>query len=72
VARAAMSAEARPGVAPAEEGAATPGQQQALLAEMVENAAVWCAVHGLVVGDRANQVRTPHQSPPHGPGSNGC
>ncbi|CAD6255948.1 unnamed protein product [Miscanthus lutarioriparius] len=56
VARATMSAEAPLGVAPAAaaEGARTPAQQ-ALLAEMVEEAAVWCAVNGLVVGDRANQ-----------------
>uniref|UniRef100_K3ZI05 Glutathione synthetase n=2 Tax=Setaria italica TaxID=4555 RepID=K3ZI05_SETIT len=53
-----MSAEAAPGVEPAEAepgAAAGPGQQQAvLLAEMVEDAAVWCALHGLVVGDRAD------------------
>ncbi|PWZ40858.1 Glutathione synthetase, chloroplastic [Zea mays] len=54
VAHAAMSAKAPLGVAPAEEGAGTPGQQ-AVLGQMVEDAAVWCAVHGLVVGDRANQ-----------------
>ncbi|ONM27311.1 Nodulin homeobox [Zea mays] len=53
VAHAAMSAKAPLGVAPAEEGPGTPGQQ-AVLGEMVEDAAVWCAVHGLVVGDRAN------------------
>ncbi|ONM27314.1 Nodulin homeobox [Zea mays] len=49
-----MSAKAPLGVAPVEEGAGTPGQQ-AVLGQMVEDAAVWCAVHGLVVGDRANQ-----------------
>lgn len=54
MAHAAMSAKAPLGVAPAEEGAGTPGQQ-AVLGQMVEDAAVWCAVHGLVVGDRANQ-----------------
>jgi hypothetical protein len=56
-----MSAKAPLGVAPAEEGAGTPGQQ-AVLGQMVEDAAVWCVVHGLVVGDRANQVR--HMSHP--------
>jgi glutathione synthase len=61
VAHAAMSAKAPLGVAPAEEGAGTPGQQ-AVLGQMVEDAAVWCVVHGLVVGDRANQVR--HMSHP--------
>ncbi|GJN25730.1 hypothetical protein PR202_gb13595 [Eleusine coracana subsp. coracana] len=47
----AMSAEAPPGVAPAEPG---PSATAAVLSEMVEDAAVWCAVHGLVVGDRDN------------------
>ncbi|GJN05010.1 hypothetical protein PR202_ga22603 [Eleusine coracana subsp. coracana] len=47
----AMSAEAPPGVAPAEPG---PPATAAVLSEMVEDAAVWCAVHGLVVGDRDN------------------
>jgi hypothetical protein len=61
VAHAAMSAKAPLDVAPAEEGPGTPGQQ-AVLGEMVEDAAVWCAVHGLVVGDRANLVR--HMSHP--------
>jgi glutathione synthase len=56
-----MSAKAAPGVEPAEAepGAAAAGrkqQQAVLLAEMVEDAAVWCAVHGLVVGDRADPV----------------
>ena len=33
------------------------------LGQMVEDAAVWCAVHGLVIGDRANQVcHTSHPS----------
>ncbi|PWZ39480.1 Glutathione synthetase, chloroplastic [Zea mays] len=54
VAHAAMSAKAPLGVAPVEEGPGTPGQQ-AVLGQMVEDAAVWCSVHGLVVGDRANQ-----------------
>ncbi|WVZ50112.1 hypothetical protein U9M48_001399 [Paspalum notatum var. saurae] len=54
VARAAMSAEAPPGVAPAEEGPGTAAGRQAALGDMVEDAAVWCAVHGLVVGDRAH------------------
>ncbi|TVU23908.1 hypothetical protein EJB05_26296, partial [Eragrostis curvula] len=49
----AMSAEAPPGVAPAEPGPGT-ATQAAILSEMVEDAAVWCAVHGLVVGDREN------------------
>ncbi|TVU23941.1 hypothetical protein EJB05_26330, partial [Eragrostis curvula] len=48
-----MSAEAPPGVAPAEPGPGT-ATQAAVLSEMVEDAAVWCAVHGLVVGDRDN------------------
>ncbi|CAN6373287.1 unnamed protein product [Urochloa humidicola] len=52
VACAAMSAEATPGVEPAAE--AGTGAAAAALAEMVEEAAVWCAVHGLVVGDRAD------------------
>ncbi|KAF0896836.1 hypothetical protein E2562_028133 [Oryza meyeriana var. granulata] len=48
----AMSAEAPLGVTPAAEEPA--GRQEAVpVAEMVEEAAVWCAVHGLVVGDRA-------------------
>jgi glutathione synthase len=59
-----MSAKAAPGVEPAEAepgaaAAAAAGrkqQQAVLLAEMVEDAAVWCAVHGLVVGDRADPV----------------
>ncbi|KAG8090058.1 hypothetical protein GUJ93_ZPchr0011g27923 [Zizania palustris] len=50
VASRAMSAEAPPGVAPADEPA---GRKAAAVAEMVEEATVWCAVHGLVVGDRA-------------------
>ncbi|KAL5203840.1 hypothetical protein ABZP36_008711 [Zizania latifolia] len=50
VASRAMSAEAPPGVAPADEPA---GLKAAAVAEMVEEATVWCAVHGLVVGDRA-------------------
>ncbi|KAJ1276592.1 hypothetical protein BS78_05G226300 [Paspalum vaginatum] len=54
VAGAATSAEAPPGVAPAEEGPGTAAGRQAALGEMVEDAAVWCAVHGLVVGDRAH------------------
>jgi len=62
---AAMSAEAAPGVAPAEEA-----RGAAVLAEMVEEAAVWCAVHGLVVGDRADPVRRRH--PPLPPRSKGC
>ncbi|KAG2563848.1 hypothetical protein PVAP13_8KG368900 [Panicum virgatum] len=49
---AATSAEAAPGVAPAEEAGRLRGA--AVLAEMAEEAAVWCAVHGLVVGDRAD------------------
>ncbi|KAL6653595.1 hypothetical protein ACP70R_008519 [Stipagrostis hirtigluma subsp. patula] len=49
VARAAMSAEAPSGVAPA-----VPAAGAAVLSEMVEDAAVWCAVHGLVVGDRSD------------------
>uniref|UniRef100_A0A0D9XUM5 Uncharacterized protein n=1 Tax=Leersia perrieri TaxID=77586 RepID=A0A0D9XUM5_9ORYZ len=48
VAARAMSAEAPLGVTPA----AAEGKGAAV-AEMVEEAAVWCAVHGLVVGDRA-------------------
>ncbi|CAO2144946.1 unnamed protein product [Urochloa humidicola] len=52
VACAAMSAEATPGVELAEAG--TGAAAAAALAEMVEEAAVWCAVHGLVVGDRAD------------------
>ncbi|KAK1648023.1 hypothetical protein QYE76_065828 [Lolium multiflorum] len=43
----AMRAEAPPSVAPAGDG-------KAVLSEMVETAAVWCAAHGLVVGDRDN------------------
>jgi hypothetical protein len=45
----AIRADAPPSVAPA--GAA-------VLSEMVETAAVWCAAHGLLVGDRDNPVRT--------------
>ncbi|KAF8665999.1 hypothetical protein HU200_054088 [Digitaria exilis] len=50
---AAMSAEASPGVEPAEAAPGAAGQQ-AVLGEMAEEAAVWCAVNGLVVGDRAD------------------
>ncbi|KAL6908066.1 hypothetical protein ACP4OV_002236 [Aristida adscensionis] len=50
VARGATSAEAPSGVAPA----AAPGPGGAVLPEMVEDAAVWCAAHGLVVGDRSD------------------
>lgn len=50
-----MSAEAPHDVAPAEP--ARQGAGVVAVAEMVEEAAVWCAVHGLVVGDRANPVR---------------
>ncbi|XP_006663628.3 glutathione synthetase, chloroplastic-like isoform X2 [Oryza brachyantha] len=46
VASRAMSAEAPLGVTPAAEDGVG-------VAEMVEEAAVWCAVHGLVVGDRS-------------------
>lgn len=49
----AMSAEAPLGVAPAEPGAPATA---AVLSEMAEDAAVWCAVNGLVVGDRDNPV----------------
>lgn len=51
-----MSAEAPLGVAPA--AAAAEGEEMAAVVdEMAEEAAVWCAVHGLVVGDRAEPVR---------------
>nr|ABA95032.1 glutathione synthetase family protein, expressed [Oryza sativa Japonica Group] len=49
VASRAMSAEAPLGVAPA----AAEEEMAAVVDEMAEEAAVWCAVHGLVVGDRA-------------------
>lgn len=49
----AMSAEAPLGVAPA----AAEEEMAAVVDEMAEEAAVWCAVHGLVVGDRAEPVR---------------
>uniref|UniRef100_A0A0D3HPC9 Glutathione synthetase n=1 Tax=Oryza barthii TaxID=65489 RepID=A0A0D3HPC9_9ORYZ len=52
VASRAMSAEAPLGVTPA--AAAAEGEEMvAVVDEMAEEAAVWCAVHGLVVGDRA-------------------
>jgi glutathione synthase len=52
-----MSVESAPGGEPVEAGR----QQQVavLLAEMVEDATVWCVVHELVVGVRTDPIRTP-------------
>lgn len=53
----AMRAEAPSSVAP------VGGRKAAAVqAEMVEAAAMWCAMHGLVVGDRGNPVRSASHS----------
>jgi hypothetical protein len=56
-----MSVESAPGGEPVEAGR----QQQVavLLAEMVEDATVWCVVHELVVGVCTDPIHTPPPSP---------
>jgi hypothetical protein len=56
-----MSVESAPGVEPVEAGR----QQQVavLLAEIVEDATVWCVIHELIVGVRTDPIRTPPPSP---------